>query len=154
MPQSATDMVPLLEGAWYLERVVDQAATMIGRGIFRREKHNVLHYSEEGKLHLIDGQILEARREYLYCFNDSGFELLYAEPPFSKIYNIILHTSCGTVKGNDNHICGNDKYNGEFEFNASGVIRIVNKVIGPRKNYVSTTILNRLSCGRTFNAAG
>jgi hypothetical protein len=143
MSQLVNDMVPFLEGSWRLERVIDPTATMIGRAIFQPKKHNMLHYSEEGTLRLHSGQNFEARREYIYRFNESGFELLYAEPPFSKIYNIALRVSDHIIKGYDNHVCGSDHYNGEFEFNMSGTVRIINRVAGPRKNYISTTILSR-----------
>lgn len=115
-----------------------------------------LLYEEYGVFATLNGHKFDISRRYIYTYNSAkdSLDIYFAKSTSSNSYErdylfVSLQfrpTSLGWV-GSSCHPCGQDIYNSSFTFAFRGVfcrsIQMKHDVLGPTKDYVSTTTLFR-----------
>jgi hypothetical protein len=128
-----------LEGAWSLDRIVEQQATMAGVAEFQRLGAHRLKYREEGEVRLADGRVFDGHREYVFERDPSGFLVYFAEEPPRLFHRIALIREGDTLAASATHRCAADHYDTLYQFLLDGSFVIQHTVSGPRKAYTSRT---------------
>jgi hypothetical protein len=140
------DVARGLAGAWTLDRQIAGLASMAGTATFDWAKDSQrISYHEQGLLRLESGESFRAERRYVFLPTQLGFDVFFWETPEALFHSIQLSPSHGALSGDGEHHCGGDLYLSRYEFRSNGDVSIVHRVAGPRKNYVSKTLLSRLS---------
>lgn len=124
-------------GAWTLERAIDdklgaQDGKMTGTVRFT-DAGPGLRYEEEGQLEYGVAPPMVATRRYQWRRHPRGIEVLYEDGgPFHLIEMNCLMPSA-------EHLCGADMYHVSYDFTKWPIWRAVWSVVGPSKDYRSTT---------------
>jgi hypothetical protein len=137
------DVFPALSGHWLLTRTIDTGAAFIGRADFVTLRDDRLDYHEYGELQLPDGQRLVGERRYVFTKHDGGFAVHFAETPLRLFHCVELSRVGPSLVGEATHRCGDDRYDGCYEFGADETFVIRHAVHGPRKRYDITTRYER-----------
>jgi hypothetical protein len=132
-----------LAGSWLLRRSIDNGASMSGSATIVRQDDGCFAYHERGRLRLTDGQQIDAERRYVFEECDGGFDVLFAENPPRLFHRIVLDRSGSGLVGEGMHLCGNDRYDSRYRFEADGTFTIEHAVSGPRKRYTMETLYTR-----------
>ncbi|WP_256330459.1 DUF6314 family protein [Variovorax sp. YR216] len=132
-----------LEGAWDLDRTIENQATMTGIALFERQHPDVLTYREEGRVRLAGGKVLDASREYRFERAPGGFTVFFNEAPPRLFHHIELQRQGDAFGGLATHLCSPDTYDSSYRFLVDGTFVICHTVRGPRKDYVSATVFKR-----------
>lgn len=127
-------------GDWRVERRIDdrragEALIFDGAARFTAEDApERLTETETGRLIRASGEGFEARRVTLWRFSDVATAALFFADgrPFCQFD--FLQTPASAT-----HHCGADHYDGEATIVSEGEWRLVWRVTGPRKDYVSAT---------------
>ncbi|MGJ7545682.1 DUF6314 family protein [Variovorax sp. LT1R16] len=145
-PWGAADAVfDRLEGAWQLMRTIEGQAEMHGVAVFTREGADSLHYREDGRVRLANGQAFDGHREYRFERAPDGLAVFFAETPPRLFHGIVLAPEGDAWTGAATHLCTPDTYESRYRFLADGRFVIRHTVHGPRKAYVSETVFRRSS---------
>ncbi|MDP5362201.1 MAG: DUF6314 family protein [Paracoccaceae bacterium] len=129
-------------GEWVLERTIKdnlhgQDGTLVGQAVFKATDTSHLIYEENGTLTLQSGVSLAASRRYLWEFAGEAVVVTFDDGrPFHQF------VPSGHAAGTD-HPCGDDFYTVRYDFTAWPRWVAVWTVIGPRKDYVSTSVYLR-----------
>lgn len=121
-------------GRWRIERRIDdrlsgQGGRFDGEALLAPAGPGRLTWAERGLLRLGHGPAVEARRDYIWWFDDSGIAVLFSdERPFHRF------VPQGRAAGTD-HPCGADLYRVTYDFTAWPVWSARWEVSGPRKDY-------------------
>jgi hypothetical protein len=137
------DVLARLDGDWTLVRHVDGRPLMSGLATFSANHDGSLAYHERGRLHLADGQALEAERRYLYRASPTGFAVFFFEKPPRLFHNVGLERAPSGLVSKASHRCKDDLYLSRYEFLADGTFFIRHEVSGPRKSYTLETSYGR-----------
>jgi uncharacterized protein DUF6314 len=137
------DVFARLQGDWTLIRQVDGRALMKGLATFTANHDGCLTYHERGRIHLADGQTLEAERRYLYRASPTGFAVFFFEEPCRLFHDVRLERANGGLMSEASHRCKDDLYLSRYAFLADGTFFIRHAVSGPRKNYTLETSYDR-----------
>ncbi|MEJ8812512.1 DUF6314 family protein [Variovorax ureilyticus] len=132
-----------LEGAWDLDRNIENQATMTGTAVFERRQPDVMAYREEGRVRLAGGKELDAFREYRFERAPRGFTVFFNEAPPRVFHHIELERDGDAFAGLATHLCSPDVYDSSYRFLADGTFVVCHTVRGPRKDYVSATLFKR-----------
>jgi len=131
-----------LPGEWAVERDLPGVGRMTGSARFTPADQRMLHYREDGVLTLDDGRALEVYREYHYRLEPGRIRICFAEPGPPRTFHVLrLHGAAAT----DLHLCGQDTYEGTYEFPAPDRFTVRMRVTGPRKDYSTTTTYRRIT---------
>ena len=141
----------MLEGRWALSRSIPGQGTMRGSAWFDLVRPALLHYREEGQLHLDDGATVPAGRRYVYLLEPGQLRIAFADSgrrTQGTLHRLRL-TRCGAVGdwplcAEDVHCCGQDRYLGRYRFESASRISIQIVVRGPAKDYAIHTTLRRV----------
>ena len=130
-------MRDLLTGHWALERelkdlLTDTTGRFSGMAILRPAQTG-LHYEENGTLDFGD-HTGQATRRYLVTFDENGRAMFHFEDG-RFFHDLDLRTGNWSVS----HLCGQDVYEGYFQAQSGGALRVRWHVQGPRKHYLSYT---------------
>jgi hypothetical protein len=140
---AAGTVLTCLSGKWFLRRSIDNGASMTGTASFADLGAGRLDYREQGQLRLPDGQYIDAERRYVFAEHADGFSVWFAETPPRLFHRVVLsHVGSGVV-GDTTHLCGDDRYDSRYEFDADGSFAIRHAVRGPAKRYDITTRYRR-----------
>lgn len=137
--------IPNLEyfiGSWIYQREFDNGTWGTGLAEFKQNE-DFLNYSEKGELILSNGQKLKSARQYLYKFQEKGFDIYFFEDQKSLFQSVKLKLKNGIYNGIATHFCSNDVYVSQYSFFKNGSFEIVHNVKGPKKNYISKTVFYR-----------
>ena len=130
-PRVAADF----EGAWRLERHIVHAdgseARFDGKAVWQREG-DLLRYTESGVLEMPGRPPMRAGRAYLW-----GPDLTV------RFEDGRLFHRVPAAGGRAEHRCDPDHYSADYDFTAWPLFRVVWHVIGPRKDYVMTSVYSR-----------
>lgn len=132
-----------LEGAWDLDRTIENQAAMTGIARFERRHSDVLAYHEVGRVRLAGGKVLDASREYRFERAPRGFTVFFSETPPRVFHHIELERQGEAFTGQATHLCSPDVYDSSYRFLADGTFVVCHSVRGPRKDYVSATLFKR-----------
>jgi len=132
-----------LAGSWLLRRTIDNGASLSGSATIVRQDDGCFAYHERGRLRLTDGQKIDGERRYLFEACDGGFSVLFAESPPRLFHRIVLDRSGSSLLGRGMHLCGDDRYDSRYQFDADGSFTIEHAVSGPRKRYRIQTLYTR-----------
>ena len=146
-------VIASLLGSWSLRRSIDNGASMTGIATFRDSGGGRYLYAEEGCLRLADGQTVDAARRYIFEETDGGFAVLFAETPPRLFHRIVLHRVGSSLVGAGTHVCGDDRYDSRYRFQADGSFAVEHAVSGPRKRYALATRYAREPIRRFDEAA-
>ncbi|MET3395484.1 DUF6314 family protein [Variovorax atrisoli] len=134
-----------LAGEWRLQRTIEGQATMSGVARFTLlEAGGMLRYREEGRIRLADGKEFDGHREYLFERAPGGFVVHFAETPPRLFHAIAIVRDGDVLAGSATHLCTPDTYDSSYRFLPDGSFGIRHVVHGPRKDYLSDTVFNRL----------
>ncbi|WP_245259057.1 DUF6314 family protein [Salinarimonas rosea] len=136
-------VLAVLEGAWEIDRLVEGLATLRGAARFTPMRDGALAYHESGTLALADGRCLRAARRYVFRAVGGGFDVLFDEAPQRRFHRILPVPEGDALVGTAAHLCGADTYESTYRFEPDGTMRIVHRVRGPAKDYVSRTLYRR-----------
>ena len=133
-----------LPGEWTITRVLPGIGRMTGSARFRTAGPDLLHYREDGRLTLREGQSLEVYREYHYRLEEGRIRICFAEPGPPRTFHVLeLDRPDGAAS--DVHLCGEDTYTGRYEFPDHDRFTIRMRVTGPQKDYSIETAYERAS---------
>ncbi|WP_372425159.1 DUF6314 family protein [Salinarimonas chemoclinalis] len=132
-----------LAGDWVIDRVVEGLATLHGSARFAPTRAGALAYAESGTLTLAGGGRLRAERRYVFRAASGGFDVLFDETPERLFHSILPVPQGDALVGRAAHLCGADTYESTYRFEPDGGMRIVHRVRGPAKDYVSRTAYRR-----------
>lgn len=134
-----------LAGDWALDRTMQPGGRFRGEAIVRPAGPDLLLYQEAGTTTLDNGAQLRSFQSYQFRLVGNAIQVLFDETPprLFHVLNIEPAGGHGLGAAHSHHRCGADDYNSSYEFDADGVTRIVHRVFGPRKNYVSETSFKR-----------
>ena len=124
-------------GDWDFRRQISDAkhgqnGAVTGQATFERGG-NGLHYRETGVLTLANGAQMQAERSYLWSPDGAGIAVTFADGAAFHRFD-----PQGQAQGTS-HLCGDDLYNVTYDFTRWPVWTAVWAVVGPRKDYISTT---------------
>lgn len=131
-----------LEGAWDLDRTIENQARMTGTAVFA-PFGTMLKYREEGRMRLFGGKEFDAHREYRFERAPDGFTVHFEEEPLRLFHRVRIVSDADDFVGTATHLCMPDSYESSYCFVADGSYMIRHRVRGPRKDYVSTTMFTR-----------
>jgi hypothetical protein len=142
-PATLDDLAGFLRGSWRIDRdILDGGGTPVGRftgwGRFEAdtEVRGLLRYLEEGTLQLASYEAPASRR-LGYLVAGARAEVVFADGrPF---HDLDLGGGSYAVE----HACGADLYRGRFEVISDHVWRHEWSVIGPQKDHLIRTTLDR-----------
>ena len=100
-------------------------------------------YHEQGRLHLVGGQMFDAERRYLFRPSVGGFEVLFAEAPPRLFHRVALSRDGAALVGSGVHHCGADRYDSVYAFRDGDTFSIRHAVRGQNKDYTMTTHYRR-----------
>ncbi|MGP9819592.1 DUF6314 family protein [Salinarimonas sp. NSM] len=132
-----------LDGCWTIDRVVEGLATLRGSARFTPIGGGEVAYAESGTLVLADGRGLRAERRYVFRPALGGFDVLFDETPRRLFHRILPVPQGDALVGRAAHLCGADTYESTYRFEPDASLRIVHRVRGPTKDYVSRTLYRR-----------
>ena len=136
-------IIASLTGSWSLRRRIDNGAAMIGAATFAARDDGGFDYHERGRLSLADGQTINAERRYVFEDALAGFVVWFTEDPPRLFHRVVLAATAAGWAGTTAHLCGNDRYDSDYEFRAGGSFAIRHRVQGPRKDYTISTDYSR-----------
>ncbi|HVV68826.1 MAG TPA: DUF6314 family protein [Gammaproteobacteria bacterium] len=137
-----------LAGNWHFHRTLSTAGSVTGNAHFELVAPNILHYKEHGVFTTDTQKTYQVSREYGYCYDATQdkvavyflcanqLDYLFHELNFTSEKDDLL-TATGI------HVCREDRYSALYEFVHANEFNITYHVMGPRKNYVSTTVFKR-----------
>lgn len=115
------------------------------------ENENILHYKEEGIFFSVLGKQIMAHQEYLYIYKQQTNSI---EKHFSKagidtgLFYVLnfefLKQKSEAFGASGVHICTKDHYQAKYQFLSSSKFKLEYIVIGPTKNYISSTLFEKL----------
>lgn len=138
-------ILEFLAGVWTYDREFDNGNSGIGTVNFVKDKFYGLEYSELGKLKLVDGTELTAKRKYFFNATEKNLKIYFFETPKILFQGFELKTMGQNIIGKATHHCGDDFYDSEYIFKANDTFQIKHKVMGAKKNYVSKTNYQKVS---------
>ncbi len=146
MPLNKYRIFKNLEGNWDFIRKIDNKLTTSLSGVVTGTASfapilsdpNILHYVENGELITASGHKNSATQEYFYKVTDAGDIEVYfgSGGEMLEFFHVI---NDGVIA---DHICRDDCYKIQYEF-GDDQFSIVYDVIGPNKNYISSTKFKR-----------
>jgi len=130
------------EGRWRLSRRIDdrlagQEGILSGHVSFSNAGQNRLAYDEAGELRLGRSPAMQTKRRYLWRFEASDVVVTFEDG--SDFHRFVPQ---GAVAGTD-HPCGDDFYTVAYDFRRWPSWSAVWTVLGPRKDYTSTSHYQR-----------
>ena len=131
-----------LAGNWRFARLIRDHGAMSGKASFMLDpsEQDVLHYQENGRLTLADGQYFAAQQHYVYRKQSAGFAIMFGREPDRLFQLVTLAQKTGLITGQARHDCTPDRYDSSYEFDpVDGSFTITHEVYGPRKHYAITT---------------
>jgi|HubBroStandDraft_6_1064221.scaffolds.fasta_scaffold209496_2 hypothetical protein len=136
-------LLGLLTGSWLLRRSIDNGVSMSWTATIISHDSGRFAYHEHGRLRLADGQEIDGERRYLFEECDGGFNVLFAESPPRLFHRVALIPTGSSLTGEAAHLCGDDRYDSRYRFDADGSFTIEHAVMGPRKRYRIETLYTR-----------
>lgn len=130
-------------GSWRFDRRIPGQAAMLGHARFERRADGELVYREAGLLRLDNGRTCPAYRSYVYRRLPDGFSVWFDEPQPRLFHEVRLAQDGDAWRGRATHPCGADRYDTAYTFRPDGSFVVRHDVVGPRKDYVSTTVFCR-----------
>lgn len=129
-------------GEWTIERSIDdrhsaQVGAFQGRAMFASSGRSELIYQETGQMRLGQGPRMTATRSYRWGFEGNTVFVSFED---ARPFHSFIPEGIGA--GTD-HPCGDDYYRVAYDFERWPVWSAVWTVVGPRKDYTSTTHYRR-----------
>ena len=147
-PEKVTDFAFLfcaLPGKWALERSYSDGSRFTGKAIFGPYEKHALSLSETGTLTRPDKTHLIAGREWNWRLVEPDvLEVHFGMASGGGLYHrIALRAEADNWAGEAEHLCGADRYIGQYMFGADRII-VRQQVSGPNKEYdLETRFLRR-----------
>jgi hypothetical protein len=144
----------MFQGVWTLNRTIAGHGIMKGIGKFEKFNGNnpniqELLYKEDGVFEFDNGTKLDTHKEYLYVFENEQLGVYFYENKkrdrlfHSLDFKQIVDASRKTFLATATHHCSPDIYDVKYEIYNQDEFKIVYKVNGPNKDYVSQTFFKR-----------
>jgi hypothetical protein len=151
----AKSVFAMFQGVWSLNRIIAGHGFMKGTGRFEKYNSNStstqeLLYKEDGLFEFDNGSKLETHKEYLFVYENDQLGVFFFE---NKKRDRLFHLLDFEQTEGDNkkfllatatHHCSPDVYKVTYEIYNNDEFKIVYKVNGPSKDYVSQTDFKRV----------
>lgn len=133
------DLFKNLEASWHVDRTIKPGGVMIGQVEFKPASETEYHYTEQGTLTTDASDVIEdVTRAYTYKFENDTIQIYYADgPDKDRLFQTLEFIEKN--KAIAEHLCGDDLYQSEYEFDLPHGFKITHRVTGPKKDYVSVT---------------
>lgn len=140
----------MFHGAWSLNRTILGVGSMKGEAIFENlsqiiSSHDIL-YKEDGIFHLDNVTKLNTHKEYIYSFENEQLGVYFVEcNKRDRLFHLLDFKEDNRIylTATAIHHCDPDVYDVKYEIYNSDEFKIVYKVNGPMKDYVSQTYFKR-----------
>lgn len=141
------DAFGFLVGVWRIEREVHGQIAMVGTAEIRATGTDVAEYRERVVVKLADGAAFSGSQRYRVQRAAEGFELRFADT--GALFQDLRFTceKDGGLRATAIHVCGEDRYASEYVLGPRRWFSIRHSVVGPRKDYLSTTQFREISQG-------
>jgi len=147
-----------LQGGWQFERVLRENVSLVSLGTAKgianfKPHHNTLSYKEEGILINSDHALLKVHKEYLYYYLENQ-DLIEKHTAHNENSTGVMYTlkfdeaeNFQSLYATGLHICKNDLYEAIYHFDTENFnkFKLVYRVKGPNKNYISETSYERIA---------
>ncbi|MGI5130673.1 DUF6314 family protein [Pseudonocardia sp. CA-107938] len=139
-----------LVGQWRLRRAFEPGiGTFTGTAVFSPVSAELLHYREDGELHLAGGHRGAAWREYRYVLAGAEIHVCFVEDGTT---GRVLHRLQAAQVSTDVHLCVADTYTGRYDLGGlPGSFTVEMDVHGPAKDYRTHTVYTRPSLDRVLS---
>lgn len=139
MPQAATaeDRLKAFQGSWRVRRTIIDRLNSANMRFEGEAFITPMQFEEHGDL-VSGGTILRSSRTYR--FDSSGDELVVRFPDLSEFVRLTPEPTQRLV-----HHCGADLYRGRVIFRSPDLWAETWVVVGPRKNYRSVALYERVA---------
>jgi hypothetical protein len=135
-----------LIGSWAIERRIDAAATLTGAARFDRSGDAEAAYHEQGTLRLANGTEVAAERRYIFRQRLDGFVVFFDERPPRLFHQVkLVSDPDGCLRGAAEHVCADDIYLTDYQFDSCAQFQARHRVRGPRKAYTMVTVYRRMA---------
>jgi hypothetical protein len=149
----AQKIFKMFQGSWSLHRIIQGNGSM--KGVAKFENLNEsgasqdLLYKEDGVFEFDNGTKLDTHKEYIYSLENEQLAVYFIE---NKKRDRLFHVlDLKQINENDTnyllataiHHCSPDIYDVKYEIFNNDEFKIVYKVNGPAKNYISNTYFKR-----------
>ncbi|MDX8349626.1 DUF6314 family protein [Cognatiyoonia sp. IB215446] len=129
-------------GQWQVQRVIDdrygrQQGVFEGICVFSENGASRLDYAEEGRIRMGAGPALTANRRYLWAFGSERVDVFFTDGGAFHSF-VPARQADGT-----DHPCGDDYYRVQYDFRHWPDWQATWHVMGPRKDYTSTSHYSR-----------
>ena len=136
-----------LEGEWNLMRKISDGSDFHGTGIFTRDQDECLKLQEKGVMRLGSGEVFSASRIWVWSLElPATLKIFYPETPRRLYHGVNLSGGSGSWNGCASHLCGDDVYEGWYEFSGNR-LSIQHHVRGPAKSYQMEAVYQRRDVG-------
>ncbi len=124
-----------LAGSWSLERTISSGEKLNGKAVFEIISDTAFLMREEGELTLLSGASIRASRNwYWHLVDNKRLEITYNAERDQDYHLIALRYEEGLWRGQAEHLCGADLYEGYYQF-CNNQFEIKQTVKGPAKDY-------------------
>lgn len=152
----AKSIFTMFQGVWALNRTIAGHGIMKGVGKFEKFSENSptgqeLLYKEDGVFKFDNGTKLDTHKEYLYVFENEQLGVYFFEnKKRDRLFHLldfkqVDEPSRKYLLATAIHHCSPDVYDVKYEIYNNDEFKIVYKVNGPAKDYVSQTYFKRTS---------
>lgn len=136
-----------LQGQWSLERTTNGHGKMQGMASFLplEGHHLVLFYKEEGEHILENGTSVSFFRENIYCLNQDYLDVYFAHnrKRGAFFHRLFFSKNPKDCLAHGEHLCGQDLYEGTYQFIDPNRFTILYRIKGPQKNMQICTLFQR-----------
>lgn len=138
------DVFQSLRGSWDIKRRITPGGVFTGVGVFEAINDDQYIYTETGDMFLDNGTQINAYRAYTYLF-ENGKISVYFQDGADK--GSLFHTLDINENGQAiaSHQCLEDHYASKYHFEMPEKFTVEHKVKGPKKDYILTTKLAKLT---------
>lgn len=143
-----------LEGAWQIQREIEDYGNMEGTASFQKMKNDSnlysYHYQEKGTLQLTAGNQFPVHKEYIYAYKGGEISIHFWNDRREQ-QGELLHTlsfsqpleKSWPFHAYGTHICSQDTYKAHYEFMDNNNFKLTYHICGPHKNHAIQTIFSR-----------
>lgn len=132
-------------GIWSLTRNLGRLGQFKGVARFVLVEDNSILYREDITLNIERGNYKVAGcKEYKYVYEGGGITKFFVEEAISDRIFYRLSFSGDFCGAQGCHVCGQDIYKAQYEFNSDDYFKIIYEVKGPYKDYIISSTYERL----------
>jgi len=146
----ATELFNYFEGDWSFTREIKTDGDKLfglakGKASFTKDTNESLYYSEDGELDLQQSKTKnDFYKSYFFSFYKDHIKVYFSGGANSEqLYQEYTYAD-KQILPIAGHACNRDFYNSEYHITDENQLRQVTTITGPKKDFLITTIFNRI----------